>query len=128
MLNYLTSYLVKQQAAGWKDDCFPPIIVEAPSRVKGEFPWRAFLEEILEKLGEINVDSALDLDETEKGKANGQFHEASRRSPNWSGKVPFVTRIQNHFGFCHEPPCAATGFPAGGALNLIRSVAPHAYY
>lgn len=80
MLNYLSGYLVKQQAAGWKDDYFPPIIVEAPSRVKGEFPWRAFLEEILEKLGEINVDSALDLDETENRKRQGKW-SISRSRP-----------------------------------------------
>lgn len=81
MLKYLSGYLVKQQSAGWKDDCFPPIIVEAPSRETGGFPWRTFLEEILEKLREINVDSMLDLDETENRKKQGKW-SISRSRPS----------------------------------------------
>ncbi len=81
MLKYLSGYLVKQQSAGWKDDCYPPIIVEAPPRETGGFPWRTFLEEILEKLGEVNFDNILDLDETENRKRQGKW-SISRRSPS----------------------------------------------
>lgn len=71
MLRYLSCYLVKQQTAGWKDDYYPPIIVEAPAAIKGEFPWRSFFEEILDKLGEINVTNKLDLDTAENRKKQG---------------------------------------------------------
>lgn len=71
MLRYLSCYLVKQQAAGWKDDHYPPIVVEVPAAMKGEFPWRSFLEEILDKLGEINVTNKLDLESAESRKKQG---------------------------------------------------------
>lgn len=92
MLKYLSGYLIKQQSAGWKDDCYPPIIVEAPSSIKGEFPWRAFLEEILEKLGEINVGNKLDLDETENRKRQGKW-SISRSKPT-IGQLERLMRLR----------------------------------
>lgn len=92
MLKYLSGYLIKQQSAGWKDDYYPPIIVEAPSSIKGEFPWRSFLEEILEKLGEINVGNKLDLDETENRKQQGRW-SVSRSRPT-IGQLERLMRLR----------------------------------
>lgn len=69
MLKYLFTYLRKQQSAGWRDDCHPPIIVEAPSSIKGDFPWKSFLAEILDKLGEKNISRKLNLEDAQKKKA-----------------------------------------------------------
>lgn len=92
MMKYLSSYLIKQQSAGWKDDYFPPIIVEAPASIKGEFPWRSFLEEILEKLGEINVGNKLDLEQTENRKKQGKC--AISRSRPTIGQLERLMRLR----------------------------------
>src|SRR5690606_39751467 len=73
MQKYLASYLVKQQSSGWKDDHHPPILVEAPSSYKGEFPWRSFIENLLGKLGESSIAKKIDLDEIESSKRNGRI-------------------------------------------------------
>jgi ABC-type taurine transport system ATPase subunit len=73
MQRYLADYLTKQQAAGWKDDHFPPILIEAPSSLKGEFPWRSFLEDLLEKLGDLHTRNKIDLDSQESKKRDGTF-------------------------------------------------------
>ncbi len=72
MLKYLFTYLCKQQSAGWRDDCYQPIIVEAPSAIKGDFPWKSFLAEILNKLGETNVNRKLNMEEAQKRKQQGR--------------------------------------------------------
>lgn len=73
MQRFLAGYLAKQQAAGWKDDHFPPILIEAPASYKGEFPWRSFLEDLLEKLGDLNTSHKIDLDSQESKKRGGTF-------------------------------------------------------
>lgn len=72
MLKYLFTYLCNQQAAGWRDDCHPPIIVEAPSAIKGDFPWKSFLTEILDKLGEKNINRKLNMEDAQKRKQQGR--------------------------------------------------------
>ncbi|HTF96295.1 MAG TPA: ATP-binding protein [Cellvibrio sp.] len=91
MMKYLANYLIKQQSAGWKDDHFPPIIVEAPVAIKGEFPWRSFLEEILEKLGEPNVSSKLDLEDAETRKKQGR---TSTRGKPTIGQLEQLMRLR----------------------------------
>lgn len=70
MKAYLIDYLIKQWMSGWRPECHHPITIEAPAKAKRDFPWRAFLEDLLLLLGERDIRRKVDLDEVEKRKRN----------------------------------------------------------
>jgi len=80
MSKLLISKMVARLDGGWRQFNSYPLYIEAPSQYKGEFPWRAFLEELLLLLGEVDLSRKIDLDYTEECKKSG-------------GKGPSVNRL-----------------------------------
>jgi len=75
---------------GWRPGKSHPVLIEAPSQTKREFPWRAFLEELLLLLGEINLVSKVDLDKVEQSKRAGD--RAPPRSKLTIGQLERLVR------------------------------------
>jgi len=71
-LKYLHSYLVQRQQGGWRQDQGPPIYVEAPAPIGGKFPMRAFIEDLLQLLGERNIKYKADFDQAVENKLHGR--------------------------------------------------------
>lgn len=67
---YLVDYLVQQSLNGWQPGCHHPITIEAPAKARRDFPWRAFLEDLLLLLGEKDIRRKVDLDEVQRRKQN----------------------------------------------------------
>lgn len=70
MKAYLIDYLVQQSLSGWCPNRHHPITIEAPAKARRDFPWRAFLEDLLLLLGEKNIRRKVDLDEVQQRKQN----------------------------------------------------------
>lgn len=71
MQSYLNDVLIRKQENGWRKDCSPPVLVEAPAQINGKFSWRALTVNILEALGETDIASKVDLDAMEEGIKKG---------------------------------------------------------
>lgn len=79
MQNYLVDTLIKKQRNGWKSNFAPPVLVEAPAQVNHKFPWRSLIEEMLELLGEQDLQSKVDLDDIQQNIKSG-LDSRSRRN------------------------------------------------
>lgn len=65
---YLVDYLVQQSLDGWQPGCHHPITIEAQAKARRDFPWRAFLEDLLLLLGDKDIRRKVDLDEVQRRK------------------------------------------------------------
>lgn len=72
LIRFLEKTLTERISSGWRSDHFPPIVVEAPAQDNNQFPWRAFMENILLSLGEDNLGKKVDLDEAEECRRKGR--------------------------------------------------------
>ncbi|MBU3068263.1 TniB family NTP-binding protein [Aestuariicella sp. G3-2] len=75
----LISDFQSRQDNGWMSDYAPPVMIEMPSQYNNDFPWKAFIESILEKLGDCGMQSKVDLDENEELRRKGFFAQKTTR-------------------------------------------------
>lgn len=71
MSRLLISKMIARLDSGWRQHSSYPLYIEAPSQTKREFPWRAFLEEMLLLLGEVDLSRKIDLEYAENCRKTG---------------------------------------------------------